>query len=98
MKTDRPSPDTVVLTFLIADVRGYTSFTREHGDTAAARLAKTFADLARDAVEARGGRIEFSDGPDVVLSGGDLISIPAGLPTTWHVTTPFKEMWVQTGT
>ena len=35
-------------------------------------------------------RIEFSDGPDVVLSEGDLISIPAGLPTTWHVTTPFK--------
>src|SRR5438093_7346797 len=57
MKTERPSPDTVVLTFLIADVLGSTSFTREHGDTAAARLAKTFADLARDAVEARGGRV-----------------------------------------
>jgi WD40 repeat protein/class 3 adenylate cyclase len=44
-------------TFLIADVRGYTRFTREHGDAAAARLAKRFADLARDAVEARGGRV-----------------------------------------
>ncbi|HET9671809.1 MAG TPA: AAA family ATPase [Actinomycetota bacterium] len=46
-----------VRTFLIADVRGYTRFTREHGDAEAARLAKKFADLARDAVEARGGRV-----------------------------------------
>ncbi|MEX2554736.1 MAG: AAA family ATPase [Actinomycetota bacterium] len=46
-----------VRTFLIADVRGYTRFTREHGDAQAARLAKRFADLARDAVEARGGLV-----------------------------------------
>jgi WD40 repeat protein/class 3 adenylate cyclase len=44
-------------TFLIADIRGYTSFTREHGDRAAARLAQAFADLARDAVEARSGTV-----------------------------------------
>ena len=43
--------------FLIADVRGYTRFTREQGDAEAARLAKRFADLARDAVEARSGRV-----------------------------------------
>jgi WD40 repeat protein/class 3 adenylate cyclase len=43
--------------FLIADVRGYTRFTREHGDAAAAKLAKRFADLARDAVEGRRGRV-----------------------------------------
>jgi class 3 adenylate cyclase len=43
--------------FLIADVRGYTRFTRERGDAEAARLAKRFADLARDAVEARSGRV-----------------------------------------
>ena len=48
---------TAVLTFLIADVRGYTRFTREHGDAEAARLAKRFADMARDSVEARGGRV-----------------------------------------
>jgi WD40 repeat protein/class 3 adenylate cyclase len=46
-----------VLTFLIADVRGYTAFTRERGDAAAATLARRFAELARDAVEARGGRV-----------------------------------------
>lgn len=44
-------------TFLIADVRGYTRFTRERGDAEAARLARTFAGLARDAVEARSGRV-----------------------------------------
>ena len=49
--------DVVERAFLIADVRGYTRFTREHGDAAAARLAGTFAALARDAVAARGGRV-----------------------------------------
>ena len=48
---------TLVLSFLDADVRGWTRFTAERGDAAAALLAKRFADLARDAVEARGGRV-----------------------------------------
>jgi class 3 adenylate cyclase len=43
--------------FLFADIRGYSTFNRERGDEAAALLAKTFADLARDAVEARSGRV-----------------------------------------
>ncbi len=53
------SPDRAALvrTFLIADIRGYSTFTRERGDEDAARLAARFADLARDAVEARGGRV-----------------------------------------
>ena len=44
-------------TFVIADVRGYTAFTQAHGDVAAGRLAKRFAQLAREAVEARGGEV-----------------------------------------
>jgi WD40 repeat protein/class 3 adenylate cyclase len=52
-----PAAGATRLTFLIADVRGYTSFTRERGDAAAAVLAKRFADLARDAVEARSGSV-----------------------------------------
>ncbi|MDP9233503.1 MAG: AAA family ATPase [Actinomycetota bacterium] len=44
-------------TFLIADIRGYTRFTRERGVAASGRLAGAFAELARDAVEARGGRV-----------------------------------------
>jgi class 3 adenylate cyclase len=39
-----------VRTFLIADVRGFTRFTRDHGDEAAAALAMRFADVARAAV------------------------------------------------
>ena len=46
-----------ILTFLIADVRGYTSFTQAHGDEAAARLAATFAEIAREGVEAHGGKV-----------------------------------------
>ena len=39
-------------------------------------------------------RIAFEDGSDVTLEVGDSFTIPAGMTTTWHVTTPFKEMWV----
>ena len=52
--------------FLIADVRGYTRFTREHGDPEAARLAGRFAELARDAVEARSGRVVELRGDEVL--------------------------------
>src|SRR5918996_2483598 len=44
-----------IRTFLIADVRGYTVFTQERGDEAAAALAGKFAAVAREGVEARGG-------------------------------------------
>jgi outer membrane protein assembly factor BamB/class 3 adenylate cyclase len=44
-------------TFLIADIRGYTSYTNDHGDEAAAALARRFADIARRTVEAREGRV-----------------------------------------
>ena len=49
--------DAQIRTFLIADVRGYTLFTQERGDEAAAKLAAKFADIARDGVEARGGTL-----------------------------------------
>jgi YVTN family beta-propeller protein len=38
-------------------VRGYTVFTQERGDEAAARLARRFATIAREAVDARGGEV-----------------------------------------
>jgi len=65
----RGSPEaspTKLRSFLIADIRGYTRFTAEHGDAAAARLAGTFADLARDAVEARSGRVIELRGDEVL--------------------------------
>jgi peptide/nickel transport system substrate-binding protein len=49
--------DAQIRTFLIADVRGYTLFTQERGDEAAAKLAAKFADITRDGVEARSGTL-----------------------------------------
>jgi uncharacterized cupin superfamily protein len=39
-------------------------------------------------------RIEISGGPTLELAAGDMASLPAGIDTMWHVTTPFKEFWV----
>jgi WD40 repeat protein/class 3 adenylate cyclase len=46
-----------VRTFLIADIRGYTLYTQDHGDEAAARLAARFAELAREGVAVGGGSL-----------------------------------------
>jgi WD40 repeat protein/class 3 adenylate cyclase len=53
-------------TFLIADIRGYTRFTREHGDEEAARLAQSFAALAEVAVEGRDGHVVEVRGDEVM--------------------------------
>jgi WD40 repeat protein/class 3 adenylate cyclase len=66
-------PTSTIRTFLIADVRGYTRFTREHGDAQAARLAMKFADLARDAIAARGGRV-------VELRGDEALAVFTSAP------------------
>lgn len=50
-------PSSRVHTFLIADVRGYSSFTLKRGDEAAARLADRFADLVEEVVVAWDGRV-----------------------------------------
>lgn len=58
--------DAVVRTFLIADVRGYTRYTQEQGDEAAARLTATFASLSRRDVDAYGGRVVEMRGDEVL--------------------------------
>ena len=55
-------------TFLIADIRGYTSYTDERGDEAAAALAKRFAGLVRETVPAR-------DGTLVELRGDEALTV-----------------------
>jgi YVTN family beta-propeller protein len=55
-KTAR-SRDVHIRTFLIADIRGYTRFTQERGDEAAAKLVAKFAEIAREIVEARAGSL-----------------------------------------
>jgi uncharacterized cupin superfamily protein len=39
-------------------------------------------------------RIEVADSEPLELTVGDSFSLPAGIETTWHITTPFKEIWV----
>lgn len=50
-------PSLTVRTFLIADVRGYTRFTSEHGDEAAAHLAERFAFLCEDVMADHNGQV-----------------------------------------
>ena len=42
-------------------------------------------------------RIEVEDGPQLDLKAGDIACLPAGAVTTWHLTLPFKELWVLAG-
>ena len=53
--TDGGAGTNAIQTFLIADIRGYSTYTQEYGDEAAARLAARFAELTRKGVEARAG-------------------------------------------
>jgi class 3 adenylate cyclase len=56
-ESDDLGQEAEVRTFLIADIRGYTRFTEERGDEAAARLAARFASVTRETVGTRGGVI-----------------------------------------
>jgi ABC-type transport system substrate-binding protein/class 3 adenylate cyclase len=47
--------ETELRTFLIADIRGYTTYTREHGDEAGAALAAHFAELVAEVVTGHDG-------------------------------------------
>lgn len=47
--------ETELRTFLIADIRGYTTYTSERGDEAGAALAARFAELVAEVVTARDG-------------------------------------------
>jgi class 3 adenylate cyclase len=54
--TGASSPgETELRTFLIADIRGYTTYTREQGDEAGAALAARFGELVAEVVSARDG-------------------------------------------
>jgi class 3 adenylate cyclase len=57
-------------TFLIADIRGYTRFTQERGDEAAAQLATKFAEVVREGVEALGGELVELRGDEALAAFG----------------------------
>ena len=55
---EAPPPRVAQLrTFLITDVRGYTRYTQERGDEAAAELAAEFARIVQEVVSPRDGRL-----------------------------------------
>ncbi|MGE5236971.1 MAG: response regulator [Acidobacteriota bacterium] len=62
--TSRPG---AIRTFLIADIRGFTRFTADHGDEAAARLATKFADIVARVVEARNGTLVELRGDEALV-------------------------------
>jgi class 3 adenylate cyclase/ABC-type transport system substrate-binding protein len=72
--SDRPEEakdeTTQIRTFLIADVRGYTLFTQQHGDEAAGELAKRFAKVTREGVKARGGTVLELRGDEALVVFG----------------------------
>ena len=55
-------------TFMICDVRGYTRFTQQHGDEAAAELAGSFADLVRGVVRSFDGRLIELRGDEALVT------------------------------
>jgi serine/threonine-protein kinase len=55
-------------TFLICDVRGYTRFTQQHGDEAAAELAASFAELVRGVVRSFEGRLIELRGDEALVT------------------------------
>jgi class 3 adenylate cyclase len=54
-------------TFLIADIRGYSRYTEQYGDEAAARLAARFAELVDDGVEAHDGQVVEVRGDEALV-------------------------------
>jgi DNA-binding SARP family transcriptional activator/class 3 adenylate cyclase len=56
----------VIRTFLIADLRGYTSLSDSHGDQAAADVAERFLAIARDRMETRSGTVVDVRGDEVL--------------------------------
>ena len=69
LRTDT-SRDADVHAFLIADVRGYTTFTQERGDEEAGRLARRFAEVSRAVVgDHRGHVLELRGDEALVVFG-----------------------------
>jgi uncharacterized cupin superfamily protein len=68
---------------------GLTRFTKLDGPVSWAPEQREVALVLEGSV-----RIEIAGGDTLELEVGDLFSLPPGVETTWHVSTPFKEMWV----
>src|SRR5262249_11329976 len=65
---EQPTLTAAILVFLIADIRGYTRFTQERGDSAAARLTARFAELAQGVVEQHDGQFVEARGDEILAA------------------------------
>lgn len=65
-----PSSPSDIRTVLVADLRGYTRFTTQHGDDRAAETARLFEEIARGAVEDHGGSVFGTAGDQVLATFG----------------------------
>ncbi len=70
-------PPAAILVFLIADIRGYTSYTERFGDHAAAKLTTEFAELTGEVVEHWEGRV-------VEVRGDEVLSVFASARQAVH--------------
>jgi len=61
-------PGGAIRTFLIADVRRYTSFTEKRGDEAGSQLAATFAEISREIIDTHGGTIVEFRGDEALVA------------------------------
>jgi class 3 adenylate cyclase len=89
MQTERGSGAVsggAIRTFLIADVRGYTVFTAERGDEAAAELAARFAEVARARVEARDGEV-------IELRGDEALAVFESARQTIRAAVDLQRQW-----
>ncbi|HEV8571567.1 MAG TPA: cupin domain-containing protein [Actinomycetota bacterium] len=68
---------------------GLTRFTTIDGPTQWVPQQREVIHVLEGAVH-----IDISGGPSLELGPGDIATLPAGLETIWHITPPFKEMWV----
>src|SRR4051794_12820183 len=63
-----PAPQTDLRTFLIADIRGYTTYTREHGDQAAANLVNRFGQIVSEVAAAWDGFLLEMRGDEALVA------------------------------
>ena len=85
--SQRGDAEAAVRTFLIADVRGYTRFTQEHGDEAAGHLAGSFAELARETIASGGGELIELRGDEALCvfgSARQALRAAVGLQTSFR--------------
>ena len=92
-----PDPDVGGLMHTLCDVPGVLAgFTRY--DTATAPVAWTPPQRETFMILEGAVRIEIANGATLEMRSGDIASLPAGTETTWHITAPFREFWVLSGT